>query len=300
LRDGSILAAWFGGTAEANPDSSIRISHRRDNTWTPPRKMPRVSGKPHWNPVLFLAPDNTLRLYFKAGDWPSTWSTWLTTSRDDGATWTQPTPLENTDNRPCGPVKNKPVILHDGTWLAPNSVETTKEWDAFVDISTDGGFTWSHSQMVPIDHDTFPGLGIIQPTLWETRPGHVHMLLRSSAARVCRSDSTDGGRTWSPVRQTGMPGPNSGLDLAQLADGALALVFNPVADHSFGSRSPLTIALSTDNGETWPRRLDIETQRGAEFSYPAIIALRNGDIAITYTWKRQRIAFWQGSPKQIP
>ena len=80
----------------------------------------------------------------------------------------------------------------------------------------------------------------------------------------------------------------------KIKDGTLALICNPVAK----GRTPLSVLLSTDNGLTWPRRLDLEKEAG-EFSYPAIIATKVG-LAITYTWKRKRIAFWMGSVEQIP
>ena len=64
------------------------------------------------------------------------------------------------------------------------------------------------------------------------------------------------------------------------------------------TRTPLSLLLSTDNGQTWPRRLDLETADG-EYSYPAIIPTQVG-MAITYTWKRERIAFWHGSVEQVP
>lgn len=64
-----------------------------------------------------------------------------------------------------------------------------------MDLSYDEGKTWHMSNIVSFDHDdTYQGKGIIQPTLWESEPGHVHMLLRSTAGRIFRSDSTDGGK----------------------------------------------------------------------------------------------------------
>ncbi len=295
MTNARFLTAWFGGTGEGAPDSGIWISERRQRRWSAPRCVAKISGEPHWNPVLFRAPDNSLRLYFKTGVRPYAWRSWVMASDDEGAAWSEARPLGGAEQPPFGPVKNKPVILQDGTWLAPNSVETAGgRWDALVDRSTDGGFTWTHGERVPLDHAAFPGEGVIQPALWESAPGHVHMLLRSTCGFVCRSDSLDGGRTWSPVAATDLPGANSGLDVAKLDDGTLALVFNPGAPEP---RSPLTIALSSDNGATWPHRLDIETEDG-EFSYPAIIPTRTG-MAITYTWKRERIAFWHGSVERI-
>src|SRR5699024_2043312 len=95
-------------------------------------------------------------------------------------------------------------------------------WDAFVDISYDKGKTWVKSETVPIEH--YEGdKGIIQPTLWESEPSHVHMLLRSSRSSIYRSDSKDGGKTWSPAYATSLPNNNSGIDVVKLEDGTLVL-----------------------------------------------------------------------------
>ena len=95
----------------------------------------------------------------------------------------------------------------------------------------------------------------------------------------------------------GLPNNNSGLDVARTEEGLLALVCNPVPGWG-RPRTPLSVLLSSDNGNTWTHRLDLETAEG-EYSYPAVIATPRG-LAITYTWKRERIAFWHGSVEQIP
>ncbi len=297
LTNNRFLVAWFGGSQEGHSDTGIWLAERYQATWSNPRLVAKVKDQPHWNPVLFKATKDRVELYFKVGPTPQEWTTWRMVSGDHGKTWKDPVRLENhADKSPVGPVKNKPIILSDGTWIAPNSVETATAWDAFVDISTDHGQTWSQSKKVPLDHVKFQGQGVIQPTLWESEANHVHMLLRSTCGQVCRSDSKDGGRTWSPVRMLSLPNNNSGLDVVQLEKGILALVFNPVQEN-WGARSPLSIALSTDNGETWPHQKEIETGEG-EFSYPSVISTVTG-LAIVYTYKRQKIKFWHGSIERI-
>ena len=177
--------------------------------------------------------------------------------------------------------------------LAGASLEK-EGWEVFVDRSADRGATWEASDLIARDRSLFTGRGAIQPALWESALGQVHMLVRTTCGRIGRSDSADGGRTWSPLYPTDLPNNNSGLDAARLHDGTLALVCNPVER----TRTPLSILLSSDNGQTWPRRLDLETADG-EYSYPAIIPTQVG-MAITYTWKRERIAFWHGSVEQVP
>lgn len=297
LRNNRFLVGWFAGTTEGHNDTGIWLADRFQKTWSKPRLVAKVNDEPHWNPVLFRTPDGRVLLFFKVGANPEEWITWLTISTDEGKSWSNPTCLENRpDNCPIGPVKNKPIILSDGTWLAPNSIEAKGKWDAFVDISIDDGQTWSQSEVVPLDHSSFAGKGIIQPSLWESMPNHVHMLLRTTCGRICRSDSVDGGLTWKPAKPLSLPNNNSGIDVAKLCDGMLALVYSP-ASQNVGARTPLTIALSKDNGETWPHKLSIETGKG-EFSYPSVIPTGTG-MAIVYTYKRQRIKFWHGAIERI-
>ena len=304
LADGSVIASWFGGTKEGKDDVSIWISRRVDGHWQTPRNIAKISDEPHWNPVLHVDASNTIHLWFKVGKLIPQWRTYVMTSTDQGQTWTTPRELVTGDKGGRGPVKNKLIELTSGAWLAPASIEVgatpsteTGEakdamWDAFVDRSEDRGQTWQRSELVPYDHANTQGEGVIQPTLWESRPGMVHMLLRSGDGWIYRSDSVDDGRTWCKAYRTELPNNNSGIDLAKLPDGTLALIYNPVGGN-WGGRSPLTLSLSKNNGKTWVKQLDLQTVEG-EFSYPAIIAIPNG-LAITYTHDRKSISYWQGT-----
>lgn len=295
LRNNRILTAWFGGTEEGNDDVGIWLAERYQGYWSAPRLMAKVKNEPHWNPVLFAAPRGQVHLYFKVGPFPHQWRTWSMTSDDDGANWSEPRELARDQAITLGPSKNKPIALEDGTWIAPNSTTIDGKWLVFADRSTDDGSTWMRGGFIDLDHSERTGKGAIQPTLWESRPGHVHMLVRTTSGRVWRSDSMDGGETWAPLYPTAIPNNNSGIDIAKLHDGSLAFVHNPV--DTPGVRTPLSIALSFNNGNTWPYRLDLETEPG-EYSYPAIIPTARG-MAVTYTWRRERIAFWHGSIEQI-
>jgi predicted neuraminidase len=117
------------------------------------------------------------------------------------------------------------------------------------------------------------------------------MLARSSCGFLCRSDSDDFGQTWSPLKPTALPNNNSGVDLAQTPDGTLLMAYNPVSK-DWGPRTPLTLAMSNDDGEGWRDVATLEDAPG-EYSYPAVIAFPGG-FAGTYTWKRDSIAFWLG------
>lgn len=287
---GQLLCAWFGGTKEKADDVAIWLSRLANGSWTAPQKVAKVNDTAHWNPVLFRDPKNGTYLFFKVGREIPFWETnWMQT-KDDGHTWSEAVELVPHDQGGRGPVKNKPIVLSDGTWLAGASTEY-KGWKPFADRSQDAGRTWVRSEDWQIDKTTIPGDGAIQPTLWESTPGHVHALLRTAAGYVARTDSADGGRTWSPVYLTDLPNNNSGLDVVKLTDGRLVLIYNPVGKN-WGSRSPLNLAVSSDNGRTWDDVAALEDEPEMEFSYPAVVTTSKG-LAVSYTWKRQRIRVWQ-------
>ncbi|MCP4645640.1 MAG: exo-alpha-sialidase [bacterium] len=296
--DGSLLCAWFGGTEEKNPDVSIWVSRFDGTAWSKPYRSAKVDQRAHWNPVLFRDASDTILLFFKVGVDEVHWSTYWTQSADSGVTWTPPVELVPGDVGGRGPVKNKPIVLKDGTWLAPASLEVKegrKEiWTAFSERSTDDGKTWEKSLdfAVPEKGRKYRGPGAIQPTFWESDPGHVHALLRTGAGVVWRTDSTDGGKTWDEVHATDLPNNNSGLDALALEDGRVLLVYNPVGKN-WGARTPLDLAVSSDNGATWRTiaHLEDDPDKDSEYSYPAIVRTKDG-IAVCYTWQRERIRSW--------
>ncbi|MCE7066554.1 exo-alpha-sialidase [Dyadobacter sp. CY326] len=297
LDDGQFLIAWFGGTAEKNPDVGIWLSKGKPGNWSAPKEVAKIREDAHWNPVLQKTADGKVILYFKVGKEIPYWETWVKTSTDNGETWSEAYELVRGDKGGRGPVKDKLIELSNGDWLAGASNEV-KRWEVFVDRSTDNGKTWKASPYLKIDTTEIKGKGAIQPTLWESKPGLVHMLVRTTGGVIGRSDSKDYGKTWAPIKKTTLPNPNSGIDAAKLSDGTIALAYNP-DDEDWGSRSPLSLTLSYDNGQNWTDKLDIATgKKDDEYSYPAIVSWGDS-VAVTYTFNRQKIAFWTGSKKDI-
>lgn len=290
LSDGNFIAAWFGGTEEKDDDVGIWMTKGVPGHWEKPFEVAKINNEPHWNPVLFQSPAGKIFLFFKVGKEISQWETWVKTSDDFGKTWSDAYELVPGDRGGRGPVRNKMIVLSNGSWLAGASNESGN-WNAFFDRSDDHGKTWQATPYLKIDRKDIKGKGVIQPTLWESAPGNIHALLRSTTGFICRTDSKDGGKTWSEVYKTNLPNPNSAIDVAPLPDGTLVLACNP-DDQNWGSRGTLALLISSDNGRTWNKKILLEQgDKDDEFSYPAIISF--GDtIAVTYTWKREKIAYW--------
>lgn len=293
-----LVAAWFGGTHEKNPDVGIWVSRHVDGKWTPPVEV--ADGVQHttlrhpcWNPVLYQMPKKgPLLLFYKVGPDPRTWWGMLTESTDGGQTWSHPCRLPETID---GPVKNKPVLLSDGRLICPSSTEYDG-WRVHFEVTTDAGRTWE--RIGPInDGKTF---NAIQPSLLTYADGRLQVLCRSKEGSIVTSWSDDGGLSWSEMERTPLPNPNSGTDAVTLADGRQLLVYNHTQRNSGEprGRALLNVAVS-ENGNDWQAALVLEHKPNSEFSYPAVIQTADGLVHITYTWERRRVRHVVVDPKKL-
>jgi predicted neuraminidase len=280
-----LMAAWFGGSDEGEPDVCIWLAHRRLTGWTTPVKVADGAPHPCWNPVLWRAPDGAVVLFYKAGPSPHAWwGMWMTT-QDDGRTWTTPARLPEGI---LGPIKNKPVLI--GDTLLCGSSEEHAGWTVHMELARDltglppalrsglSGLIWQRT--APLNRSE--QFGAIQPAILHW-PHGTQMLCRTRQGVVSECWSTDGGRTWGEMRATALPNPDSGIDAAMLHDGRALLIYNPLTK----GRHVLHAALSED-GAQWRDALVLEDSTG-EYSYPAIIQAGDGLAHVTYTWRRERI-----------
>jgi len=281
-----LVTAWFGGTAERNPDVCIYVSRPESGKWTVPAEVANGVGfgdkrLPTWNPVLFQPKSGPLMLFYKVGPSPSTWWGMLTTSIDDGKTWATPRRLPDGI---LGPIKNKPVQLANGDILSGTSTEGDGGWRVHFERSTDGGQTWMATAPVNDGKE----IGAIQPSILFHGKNRLQAIGRTKQNRLFEIWSDDGGKKWGKMKLTDMPNPNSGTDAVTLQDGRQLLVYNH--NPNYKGRSPLNVAVS-DDGKKWLAVFTLEDEPGAPngFSYPAVIQSSDGLVHITYTWRREKI-----------
>jgi predicted neuraminidase len=287
-RDG-LVAAWFGGTAERNPDVGIWVSRHDASGWSAPIEVangvqPDGTRHPCWNPVLFQPSNGPLVLFYKVGPSPSRWWGMARTSADAGRTWSAAIALPA---GMLGPIRAKPIEVRPGVMLAGSSTEN----DGWVVHMERFSGSWTTESLAsaaswqtsgPLNaRDRF---GAIQPTILVHSPSLLQILCRSQQHVITEAWSQDGGTTWGPMTATTLPNPSAGIDAVRLADGRFLLVSNP----SPTSRQKLEVAISSD-GKAWRTALVLEEEGSGEHSYPAMIQTRDGAIHLTYTWKRDRI-----------
>ena len=291
-----LVTAWFGGTAERNPDVCIWVSRQLpDGKWTDGVETAngvQADGTRHptWNPVLFQPKDAPLMLFYKVGPSPSTWWGELKTSVDGGKTWSA---AQKLPKGIFGPIKNKPVQLANGDILCPTSNETDTKpsaWAIYFERTSDLGKTWTRTELL---HDGLK-VSAIQPSILFLGGDKLQAVGRTRQGKVFQITSEDAGKTWGAISLTDLPNPNSGTDAVTLADGCHLLIYN----HTSKGRSPLNLAVNKD-GKTWEAALVFEDEPKREFSYPAIIQTKDGLVHITYTWQRKKVKHVELDPAQL-
>lgn len=276
---GKLLCAWFGGSEEGASDVAIWFSADIESAWSFPVKIAAAKESPCWNPVLFTFSSKEILLFYKAGNTPQEWSGFLKRSFDEGKSWSE---SENLPAGVIGPVRNRPLLLKDGTLLCGSSIESWRRWGCWIDITSDGGRSWRKSTPINVSSQLF---GIIQPALFFTKKGTIRLVCRShQIGAICTAESSDEGRTWTAAKATHLPNPNSAVDAINIKDGRVILIYN----HSKETRYPLNIAVSQDGGESWEMKVILEQEEG-EYSYPCVIQTEDGKIHVSYTWNRKKI-----------
>ena len=287
-RDG-VVAAWFGGTAERNPDVGIWVSRRDTAGWSAPIEVangvqPDGTRQPCWNPVLFQPSGGPLVLFYKVGPSPSQWWGLARTSGNGGRTWS---PAIALPAGILGPIRAKPVEVRPGIMLAGSSTEH----DGWVVHMERYSGSWTAESLASAAAWQATGalnaketFGAIQPAILVHSPTRLQILCRSRQRVITEAWSQDGGLTWGPMTATTLPNPSAGIDAMRLADGRFLLVYNP----SPTSRQKLELAVSSD-GKVWRSAAVLEEEGSGEHSYPAMIQTRDGAVHLTYTWRRDRI-----------
>ena len=336
LSDGSLGCVWFGGTQEGVADISIWFSRRVRGEWSAPVQLSDDATRSEQNPILFPAPDGTLWLLHtaqKSGN-QDTALVRYRVSKDNGASWG---PVGTLFEQAGIFVRQPVVVLANGDWLVPIfHCRTTpgQRWsgdndDSAVMISSDQGRTWT-------EHAVPGSTGCVHMNIVPSRDGRSLLAFYRSrwADHVYRSASTDNGRTWSAPVPTPLPNNNSSIQVTRLSSGRLAIVYNDISaaqaterrvslydeiedddsDAAYDEtpktgrtafwgtpRAPMTIALSDDDGLTWPAKRVIETgdgycmtnnsadRRNRELSYPSVTQTADGTVHVAYTHFRQCI-----------
>ena len=306
LKNDDLLCFWFSGAGEghSNGISMARLA-KGSKQWSMPVEVDHEEARSFQNPVAFEVGSGRIWLLHTsqvAGQWQTHATIEYLTSADNGKTWSKGKTLFD---KPGSFIRQPPVQVSEKRWLLPmyytpsRSITDGAESNySAVKTTTDGGANWRECAIPKSE-------GLVQQSILKLGKGHFAGFFRSRYADfIYRSDSKDG-CAWTIPLQTPLPNNNSSIQATLLRDGAIAMAFNNSSAGTArdqprtAARKPLSIALSTDGGKTWPWIRDIETgipetvegqrNKSEEYSYPSVLQDGKGRIYVAYTYRHQTI-----------
>jgi sialidase-1 len=279
-----------------------KISADNGLTWHSPRRLVDVA-KGDMNvqaPALLRTKSGELLLIaLRAHKGGNSSTMCLFVSHDDGITFTDMPPVwERSKGQLLQGGASCLMELAGGRLLLPYHGGTGNQWQqknsAGCFFSDDKGKTWERSSTIEL-----PKRGAMEASVAELTDGSLLMSLRTQLGGPYIARSNDRGKTWSMAAFSGLEGGESGTCLRRLPGSDRMVLFwnnsqfNP-KHHHLGERTPLTAAISDDNGKTWRKLGNIGENPKAEYTNFDCYFTKTGDAILTYmyaepAWNRKAI-----------
>lgn len=231
-----------------------------------------LKSPPGWN---WGAPD---------ADWQGfVLPTYVCRSLDDGQTWEDPVLL----NKPwCGCIHSLLETTTGRIVLVGQEIIPAWRHATVVFVSEDQGRTWQRSNVLDIGQGRHDHAGSIEGTVVERRDGSLYQLLRTETGWLYEAVSRNGGLLWEDFQPSQIKSVTCCAQLARLADGRIALLWNHPPRHrpdSGSSREELSLAFSSDECATWspPQVVAANYGAGGRVSYPYLYERQPGELWIT-------------------
>lgn len=306
LNDGRLLLLYMEFSGDGSDEARTRIvckdSADGGLTWSNHRVLATTDpGDMNvYSPNLVRALDGGILLFFmrqhSASPTCITQHAWK--SGDEGQTFTPYSQFAaRGEYSLCNAVVKR---LSSGRLLLPMSAKCDESYGPYthtgagaVLYSDDDGLTWREAE----NRVFLPMRGVMEPHVEETRDGRVLMVMRNQLGSLFLSESADGGVTWSKPQTSGLRTPESCPELTRIpATGDLLMIWNnspydPAFRSHFGKRSPLTAAVSRDEGHTWGPPRDIEDDPTRAFSNPGCRFTSTGKAIVNY-WTCEYLPDW--------
>jgi predicted neuraminidase len=291
LASGDLYIAYYGGDGEYAEDTAVYGSRRVKGSpsWTPPKRVADTPDRSEGNGVVWQEPGGPVWLFYvvRYGD---TWSDSVIKykfSLDNAETWTDSELLSFEKGLM---VRSQPVQVAGGDFLLPIYHEKGNDREV---VGSDSASLFARFEKATrrwkLTDEVHSRLGNIQPAVAPIDAEAMRLLAFCRRGGgygyvpdgfIVATQSSDGGRTWSPGVDTEFPNPNAAVDLIRLASGNLLVIYN---DSFHGERMPLTVRISKDQGKTWPYVRNIVNKPGDDAAYPYVIQSTDGRIHGVYT-----------------
>jgi predicted neuraminidase len=295
LANGDLYIAYYCGDGEYARDTADFGSRLAKGAahWSPPKRIADTPDRSDGNPVVWQEPGGYTWLFYvvRYGD---TWSDSIIkykVSADNAETWSDSEILSFEKGLM---VRSQPVSLANGDFLLPIYHERGNDKEL---VGADSASLFAHYNKATKEwnftNEVHSRLGNIQPALVPCDARHLLAFCRRGGGYgrvpdgfIVRTESHDGGLTWSPGAETEFPNPNAAVDCIKLRNGHLVLIYN---DNFDGERMPLTMRVSMDCGKTWSAAHNIVNKPGDTAAYPYLIQTSDGRIHGVYTSEERTV-----------
>ncbi len=287
LQNGDLYLVYYGGAGEYALDTGVFGSRLKKGSrkWTTPTRIASDPFRSLGNGVVWQSPDGLVWLFYVVR-YGETWSTsrvQAKVSRDNARTWSDAFPLVSDEGMM---VCNRPIVLSNGDYLLPLYYETGHDTESVGPESSGLFLRYDVKQKQWKQTGRIRSVtGNIQPAVVETRDNYLIAFCRrggnyepTTNGWLIRAESRDGGWTWSEGVNSSFKNPNASVDFIKLASGNLLLVFND----SMNERTPLTVALSADAGQSWPWQRNVAVG-DYDYAYPMAVQTSDGRIHLIFT-----------------
>ncbi|MCP4639404.1 MAG: exo-alpha-sialidase [bacterium] len=283
--DGTLLLAWtefYEGSGADHGPARISGLLSKDNgeTWTDKFTLVENDGGCNVMEVNFIELKNgdVALLYCQKNSESTDCRIMMRTSSDEGATWGEAKQLSPA-GKYTGLTNGRCIRLKSGRIL----LESWEDGDAYCCISDDEGATWHDGGRIkPADGPCY------EPSCIELKDGRVMMLMRTGLGSQFKSLSSDGGETWTEAVPTPLTGTAAPVSISRVpTTGDLLAIWNMNITSTGANntnRTPLTAAISKDEGETWTLHRNIEEGTHDAWAYPAVTWLDNVAYTTYFTY----------------
>ena len=279
-RHGKLHLVWFDGSREAAPDVKVRgvdLETGEISDWFGPKDLgakmrPREFIRFVGN-TIGLSNDRFLATFVSIGGWAG--SSLALCSFDDQGRFQARRLVSNPYANRSHLVRCPAVSFTDGDQLVPAYFEARHAFSTLLRLTPTGQLI----ARARIGH----GRQLVQTAIQVLDSKTAFSLSRCFDRSAClyRSETQDGGRTWSPPQKTDLPCPGSPVGMARLSDGRTLMVHSPEADNS----KTLRLSVSDDAGHSWRVVHEFGESNDAEIKpvlrYPALHAHKDGQLYLT-------------------
>lgn len=294
LDNGDLYIVYYGGEGEYQGDTAVYGSRREKGSekWSTPARIADTPDRADGNGVIWQQPGGPVWLFYVVR-YGETWSDSVIKykySRDSAKTWTDSELLTFEKGMM---VRSQPIPLADGDFLLPIYHETGNDKEIVGPESSSLFARFNHTTRDwTLTEKVHSRIGNLQPSVVQVNENRLIAYCRRGGGYgpewkgfIVRTESNDGGKTWTPGEDTEFPNPNAAIDLIRLNNGHLVLIYN----NHMSERMPLTVRVSVDDGKTWPYARDIVNQPGDSAAYPFIVQSADGRIHGAYTSQRRTV-----------